>query len=59
MLMIITMDIMMIILMKEIPLKDLLVVVRDKEEMTQMSALVLWLLLDLELMERDALTRLR
>jgi len=59
MLMIITMDIMMIIIMKEIPLKDLLVVVRDKEEMTQMSALELWLLLDLELMERDALTRLR
>ena len=59
MLMTITMDIMMIIIMKEIPLKDLLVVVRDKEEMTQMSALELWLLLDLELMERDALTRLR
>jgi len=54
MLMTITMDIMMIINMKEIPLKDLLVVVRDKEVMTQMSALVLWLQLDLELMERDA-----
>ena len=36
MLMIITMDITMIIIMKEIPLKDLLVVVRDKEAMTQM-----------------------
>ena len=36
MLMIITMDIMMITIMKEIPLKDLLAVVRDKEAMTQM-----------------------
>ena len=59
MLMTITMDIMMIIITNEIPLKDLLVVVRDKEVMTQMSALVLWLLLDLGLMERDALTRWR
>merc|ERR1712106_629976 len=31
----------------------------DKEEMTPMSALELWLLLDLDLMARDVLTKLR
>jgi len=61
MLMIIIMDIMMTTMttMKEIPLKDLLVVVKDKEVMTLTLASVLWLLLVPGLMVRDVSTRWR
>jgi len=61
MLMIIIMDIMITTMTtrKEIPLKDLLVVVKDKEVMILMLASVLLLQLVLELMVRDVSTRWR
>jgi len=61
MLMIIIMDIMITTMTtrKEIPLKDLLVVVKDKEVMILMLASVLLLPLVLELMVRDVSTRWR
>jgi len=61
MLMIIIMDIMITTMTtrKEIPLKDSLVVVKDKEVMILMLASVLLLQLVLELMVRDVSTRWR